>query len=106
VGDGIPLRAVEALEEALRVAPWTGWTAGVTLCGAGLRGIEESVHRTGESMPTHRHFPAGARRPGDTPDRNATWLAYRSHAILGNVIEQVRFYFFYGSGSPAAVGRA
>jgi hypothetical protein len=27
------------------------------------------------------------------------------HAILDDVIE-VRFYFFYGSGSPAAVGRA
>jgi hypothetical protein len=26
--------------------------------------------------------------------------------ILDDVIQQARFYFYYGTGSPAAVGRA
>lgn len=60
-------------------------------------------------MPPAGHFPIGVDRPVDaTGDTTIGAGSLRTRAgvgILDGVIA-VRYYFYYGTGSPAAVGRA
>jgi hypothetical protein len=60
-------------------------------------------------MPPAGHFPTGADRPVDAT-RDTTIGADpcapgADVGILDGVIA-ARYYFYYGTGSPAAVGRA
>ncbi len=57
-------------------------------------------------MSARRRGAAVPRRRGGPTLRAVRLRGTRAVGILGDVIEQARFYFYYGPGSPAAVGRA
>src|SRR6266545_5021674 len=96
-----------------RAAGAGGWAAGPAVGSSGVSDTACIALASLFAVPTlSRPRPPGPppfrSRYGWRPDLDSCrgFGGRPWHGILGDVTEQARFYFFYGSGSPAAVGRA
>ena len=123
VDDRLPLRRVEPVEQLLRIEarrrrPGRRGRAGADSARTGTRGCRREDASHGESMPPAGHYvlalAARARRGSHRTPASAerSRLATRNACAPGigvGILDDVigaRFYFYYGTGSPAAVGRA